>query len=290
MLPTPIHTLDRRRPWPGFALLTALLSALSAAGPASAGGRDLRDFTPSQQLSAGEVEIQTFHNVYTQTEFFDDDGKRRDAGGRSTYYTGTFSFTSGWRPRFNPGIDLTLRHVTDETFPAGNDSRTRLTAVTPRLEWAPFRRFPAVSWETGLRIPLSSDLEGRSGDPFLDWDDLIWTNRIFFDVRFGPETWAYLESGAQVRFDDDQNDIQITTPVKAIVNANVSRRWSVYVPLDVSPDWVGSARGNFYSQAGAGLKYRPVGWLELEALATWFPFGRNAGAGRTFNLGLRTVR
>jgi hypothetical protein len=64
----------------------------------------------------------------------------------------------------------------------------------------------------------------------------------------------------------------------------------VFAPLEVAPDWIGEPRGNYWSQAGAGLKFRPARSVEIETLLTWFPRGRNAGAGRTFNLGARWLR
>jgi hypothetical protein len=99
----------------------------------------------------------------------------------------------------------------------------------------------------------------------------------------------YLEAGGSVRMAGDAS--QLTTPFKAIVTWEPSPRWSLYVPVEIAPDWLGDSSGSFYSQAGLGGKVRPRrGDVELEALWTAFPAGRNAGAGQTFNLGVRFVR
>ncbi|GJM44499.1 MAG: hypothetical protein DHS20C21_13410 [Gemmatimonadota bacterium] len=262
-------------------LVTLMLAAPGAA-------RDFRSYTPSSLLAPGEWEIQTFHNVYTQTAFFDDNGKRTDSGARATYYTGLLAVTMG-RSGWNPGVDLVLRSVDDGAFAGGNASRTALSAVEPRVELTPFRRYPRLSVETGVRIPLGSDLEGDASRPFLDWDDPIWNTHIFFDQELGEQLFAYFEGGTQLRWDRGASDVQLTTPLKAILNLIPTERWTLYLPLEVAPDWIGDPRGNYYSQVGLGAKYRPVPAVELETLGTVFPFGRNAGAGATLNLGIRII-
>ncbi len=254
--------------------------------------RDLRDYTPSTLLLPGEAEVRTFHNVYTQTEFFDDDGTRQDAGARSTYYTGSVSMTWGWRRNVNPGFDLILRHVSDNTFPAAASDRTGITAIEPRVEFIPLQEFSAVALQTGLRFPIGSDLEGDGTRPFLDWDDVVWNNRLSMDWTFSSDFYVYLESGARIRFgsDDGTDDGQVTVPTKVIPNYHVSDRWTTYLTFETESDWVGDAAGNYFVQTGLGAKYRPRPWLELETLVTTFPAGVNAGAGRTMNLGLRILR
>jgi hypothetical protein len=99
----------------------------------------------------------------------------------------------------------------------------------------------------------------------------------------------YLELGAFARLAGDGS--QVTSPAKAILNWEPDERWTVYAPVEVAPDWLGDAAGNYYSQIGLGAKYRPGnGDSEIEVLWTTFPSGRNAGAGQTVNLGLRFLR
>jgi hypothetical protein len=252
--------------------------------------RDLRDYTPSTLLLPGEAEVQTFHNLYTQTEYFDDQGERQDAGGRATYYTGVFSVTWGWKRNVNPGVDLVLRHVNDGTFPEASATRTGITAVEPHLEFIPLPEFPNVALRTGIRFPVGSDLEGNGTSPFLDWDDLLWNNRLSTDWNFTPDFYIYLEAGARVRYDSAADDVQVTMPTKFLPTFHVSDRWSGYVTFEYESDFVGDAAGNYFTQVGAGAKYRPRPWVELETLFTTFPFGVNSGAGRTMNLGVRILR
>jgi hypothetical protein len=70
-------------------VLGILAAAALAAVPGSGWTRDLRSYGPSTLLAPGESELKLFHNLYTQTRFFDDDGDRLDQGARSTWYTGT---------------------------------------------------------------------------------------------------------------------------------------------------------------------------------------------------------
>lgn len=271
----------------GIGLLLGLLLGPAPAGPAW--GRDLRDYGPSALLAPGESELKIFHNLYTQTEFFDEDGNRTDQGARSTWYTGTASLRWGWREGWNPGIELTVRHVKDRTRLPDFDSRSGLTAVTPNLQLLPSARVPSVTVRTGLRIPLRSDLEGDAREPFLDFEDPAWTLQLLHDRIVGPGLRLYLEAGSFLRIAGD--DSQLTTPLKAIVNLEPGERWTLYVPLEVSPDWWGDGGGDYFTQAGIGGKLRPAdGSAEVEVLWTAFPMGRNAGAGQTFNLGVRFVR
>lgn len=266
------------------ATFAALAVPLLAAGSAAA--LDLADVTPSSLLEEGDVEIKTFHGVYAQSASFDADGRRRDEP-RSTYYTGLLSVTAGTGGAWNPGVDLTLRSVTNDAFPPAGRSRTALTAVAPRVRVAPLRSFPAVALETGVRIPVGRDLEGTAESPYLDWGDPIWITRLLADLRLGGSWTAWVEAGTQLRADFGAGDAQLTTPLQALLNWWPRPGWTVYVPLGVAPDWLGDARGNYWSQTGLGVKFRPSGGVEIEVLGTVLPLGRNAGAGSSVAVGLR---
>lgn len=279
-----------------------LLAVLLAASPARGARRDLREYSPSALLRPGESELKLFHNLYTQTEFFDDDGSRVDQteladedgdgvdqGVRSTWYTGTGTLRWGWRPRLNGVLEITVRAVKDETRRSDFDGRSGLTAFSPRVQLLPWNAVPSLTLQTGFRIPLGSELEGDGKRPFLDFADPFWTAQLLYDRSVSPSVRLYLEGGGFVRMSGD--DSQLTTPVKAIFNYEPSAAWSLYLPAEISPDWLGDASGNYFTQVGVGAKLRPGdGATELEALWTVFPAGRNAGAGQTFNLGIRFVR
>ena len=169
-------------------------------------------------------------------------------------------------------------------------SRTGITAVAARVELAPLASRPGLSVESGVRIPVGPDRDGGPDTPFLDWDDPFWNTRVFLDRPLAANVYAYLEAGTQLRWDRDADDFQLTTPLQVIVNFLPGRRWTVYVPLQAAPDWIGDPRGNYWSQTGLGLKFRPAPTLEVEALGTVFPLGRNAGAGSNVGVGVRLLR
>jgi hypothetical protein len=271
---------------PRGAMIAGLLLATLCAGHARA--LDLVSTTPASLLREGEIEAKLQFARYTQTEYFDDRG-RRTAGARATYTTGTLSILVGSSGAWNPGVEITLRSVRDDAFPSETRSRTTLTAVHPRVKLAPWRRLPTLSVETGLRLPVAHGLGGSSRRPFLDWDDPIWNTRLLLDLRLRRAMYAYLEAGAALRVDAHAGDAQLTTPLQAILNWIPVERWTFYVPVAVAPDWIGDPRGDYWSQIGLGAKFRPRSDVELEALATTLPAGRNAGAGRNLLLGVRVA-
>ncbi len=50
-----------------------------------------------------------------------------------------------------------------------------------------------------------------------------------------------------------------------------------------------SFNNSYFNQTGIGAKYLLLQNLELEGLITKFLFGKNSGAGTTFNLGIRII-
>ena len=251
---------------------------------------DLRDYGPSSLLAPGETEVRLWESYYTQTAYFDDDGERTDSGARSSWHTGMLWLSRGWRPAVEPGVELVLRSVDDGTFPDGEGTRTAVTQVTPSVQWAPLPRRPWLTFRTGVAIPTGDDYDGSDGRPFLDFGDWIVVQQVFADLTLSRRLQAYLETGGWLRFDRSQDDVQLTTPLKSVLNWHGGELWTLYLAADAAPDWVGDARGNFYSQLGVGGKLRPAASFELEGLVTTFPRGKNSGAGNAFNLGVRWVR
>jgi hypothetical protein len=277
------------------ALWITLLSAgalplgVDASAPGDdAGARDLRSLTPSALLAPGDSEFQLFHNLYTQTEFFDADGERTDQGGRSTYYTAILSTKRGWTSRVNLGLDVLVKSVWDDRFADDRDSRTAVTAVVPNVVLSPAPSLDRLAIETGVSIPTASDLDGADGRPFLDEGDVAWLVSVYCDVPIAERVLAYLQAGSVTRFADDGT--QLTTPLLAFLNFYASDRWTITAPLEASIRWVRGGSEDWYTQVGVGAKFLVSPSVELETIATVFPAGRNTGAGRTINLGIRLLR
>jgi len=67
-------------------------------------------------------------------------------------------------------------------------------------------------------------------------------------------------------------------------------RWALYGLAEFNPTWGNGGISAVYYQNGLGVKYQVSPALELEGLYTTFLAGKTAGAGRTFNIGLRFQR
>ena len=81
---------------------------------------------------------------------------------------------------------------------------------------------------------------------------------------------------------------QFFTPLKAIVSFFPNRVFTLYGLMEVAPFW-GSEDivSAYYTQTGIGGKIQVSRSFEIEVLLTTFPFGKNQGAGKTYNVGAR---
>ncbi len=261
--------------------------------------QSLQSYTPSTLLSPGQLEIKQFNNVYTQTAFFDQEGNRQEDNYRSTYYTGILNILYGEATRVNIGMDMFFKSVRVDDrsskfinvfrFAGEPSSRTALASVAPKLKVAPFSSVPRLAVQTALVIPVVSDLEGRNNNkPFLDYDALQWWTQIFYDYSLNTRWLIYLETGAFFRFESNRTDF--VTPMKFFLNFYPSQRWTLYLPLELTPTWKsGGGWASYYTQVGGGIKFLISSFVELEALYTVFPAGKNNGAGQTYNLGVRII-
>ena len=248
------------------------------------------------------MDIKIFNNLYTQTAFFNDSGKRTDGGRRDTYFTSIISINIGYKPTLNFGLDLYPKAVrvgsSDSSpfdvlqFTTDNQSRTALAAIAPKVKFTPFKKVPGLAFQSSLYIPVSSDLEGaQSGRPFLDFDDpQIWT-QAFYDLSLNPSLLVYLEGGVFFRYDNTGTNAasEWVFPTKAILNYFATPRWTLYGVTEVTPFW-NKNFGSLYTQVGAGIKFLVAPRFEIEMLATTFPLGVNKGAGQTYNFGFRFIR
>ena len=124
---------------------------------------------------------------------------------------------------------------------------------------------------------------------YLDFGDPVITGRLQHDRFHSPKFYGYYEFGGRLRLDRDADEAQLTTPLKAILHYIPANRVTLTLPLEIAPDWIGDGAGTFYTQVGVGAKYRLQPNLELEAIGTIFPYGKNSGAGVTGNFGVRYV-
>jgi len=261
--------------------------------------KNLQTYTPSTLLKPGQIEAKIFNNLYTQTEFFDEDSKKKAQNNRSTYFTGIINSLYGITPNINIGIDFYLKSVRNDTensspfslfnFSTGANSRTALAQFGPKIKISPFKSYRNLAFQSTFLFPLESDLDGSENDdsPYLDVDGMQWWTQVFYDYSFEKDFLLYLESGVFLRFDSENEDFYI--PLKAFINYYPSRNWTIYFPVEYTSYWKDASVPAFYTQLGLGGKYQLTSNFELEILLTKFIFGKNQGAGSTYNFGIRFI-
>jgi hypothetical protein len=261
----------------------------------------VQKYTPGALLQVGQVEIKVFNNLYTQTRFFDDKSQLTPAGGRQTYFSIIFEGLYGLSNQLNIGIDAFFRsvHVGPSTisplevfkFQVNERARTALTRIGPKIKFAPLTKVPELSMQSTVFFPLAPDLQGvNRPQPYLDYDGYVWWNRVFYDKSISSQ-WQLFAEGDLFGYVDrhfEKNNSAVRTPLKLFLTYFPLPTVSVYGMSEWNPAYgLETMITSHYLQSGIGGKYQLTSALELELLYTNFWWGRQAGAGQTFNIGLR---
>ena len=264
---------------------------------------NLQTYTPSVLLKKGQIEVQLFNNIYTQTSYSDVNGDHIDLNGRSSYYTGFMRFLIGTSKssKINIGFDINLKSVRNDpdasssffkVLKFGNDSisRTALTSLGPKIKISPFNNFKGFSIQSAFWIPVTKDLEGKeSGKPWLAWDRYTWWNQFFYDKTLSDKFQIFAEADLLFRFERDfeLKNTMVDIPLSTFVNYFPIKNATLYAMVQYSPTVTSSS--TFYVQVGVGGKYQITKHLNIELLYTDFIYSKNSGTGQTFNLGLRFI-
>lgn len=271
-------------------------------GPGQKSRSNLAAYTPSVLLPKRGIELKIFNNLYSQTAFFNEEGKRTRINQRQSYFTTIIQFLYGVSKhrRLNIGFDINLKsvHIGPHpgtspfdlfSFNGGDLQRTAITTVGPKLKVAPFRSIPRLSIQSSLLFPVSDDLEGTESDkPFLEYQRTVWWTQVFFDFDLASRLQVFSELDFLLRFKNGLEDPQFLMPVSVFLNYFPGSRMTVYTMLQYSPTL--SSSSTYYTQWGVGSKFQLTHNLELELLATTFFAGSNAGAGVTYNIGFRYIK
>lgn len=272
---------------------------------------NVQTYTPSVLLQPGQTELSIFNNIYTQEGYRDSDSKFVDAGQQQTYYTGTIQFNYGAskNSRFNFGLDLNIQSVRldpnqnasffkvlqfEDTF----FSRTAITNIGPRIKWKPLEAANGFSLSSAFWIPLADSMENY---PFLAWDRYTWWNQFFYDQKLTEKTRLFAEADLLFRFPRYNNQsILLSIPTSLFLSWFPTDKSTVYVMSQYSPEFVRqpdmpavgaqSYYNSYFLQSGGGAKYQILPKLQLEFLYTNFIASQNAGAGATWNLGIKYIR
>ena len=270
--------------------------------PGTASQSSLETYTPAVLLPSGGFEIKIFNNLYTQTAFRDINGDRVQLDQRQSYYTASIQLLYGISKhrRLNIGLDLNLKSVFFDTDRqgspfsifsfSGDNQRTAITTVGPKIKIAPFKSLPQFSLQSSFLFPVSPNLEGGAGEPFLEYQRSVWWTQLFFDFYLSDRVKVFSESDFLLRFKRkaESSKTQVVMPTSVFLNY-FPRSWvTVYGMVQYAPTINESS--TYYWQTGVGGKFQLTANLELELLVTSFIAGSNSGAGVTYNIGLRYIK
>lgn len=289
----------------------------------------IQSYTPSKLLEQGQLELQLFNNLYTQTAFRDENRNKVNLGQRQNYFTGLINILFGVHKdrKLNVGMDINLRSVrfdTEDSSPfkalgfRNNDinNRTGISSLGPTVKFAPFKN-PNLSIKSSFLFPLVEDSEsdgigdtGSSERPWFDWNRYTWWNQLFFDKNIGLNWQLFLEADLLFRFAKSANaypndlpkEDLLDTPLSSFLSYFPSEKSTVYIMLQYSPRFgfnkVDTTNGTKsfdfhaigdFAQTGLGFKYQIVPKIGLEISYTNFFTSSSQGAGSTFNLGIRYI-
>ena len=219
---------------------------------------NLQAYTPSTLLKPGQIEIKFFNNLYTQTAFYDEEGKKQELNERSTYYTGIINFLYGLTQDVDIGFDIFIKSVFIDTtrgspfaifrFESGSNSRSAVAQIGPKVKISPFKSIRNLAIQSVVLFPLVSDLDGsdQTDEPFLDVDGGQWWTQIFYDYAFSNDFLLFFDTGVFIRFGSTFDDF--FTPFKVFLNYFPSNRWTVYFMNEFNAFWKDSSVSAYYNQ------------------------------------------
>ncbi|MDP4952731.1 MAG: hypothetical protein NWQ53_03725, partial [Flavobacteriales bacterium] len=238
-----------------------------------------------------------FNNLYTQAT-----GDGNQLNSRSNFFTTFLTSLYGVSDRFNAGVELRYRRVSNTGFPASpltvfeddarNASRQSLATIGPKIRWAPVPKWGNFSIQSAFWFPLENDLEGAEGKSYIDWNGFTSWTQIMNDFTIGQSfsvftevdfLWEDIGTGGE---NVDLN--RISTPVTLIASYFPEPKTTLYLLNGFSPYW--SPNLDWFYQVGAGAKYQFSRNFEIEFLYTKFTNSfllENNGRASTFNFGIR---
>lgn len=273
----------------------------------------------SRLYSKGQYEAHVFNNYFTASDLpqFEEDFEKR-----SNFYTLWGQFLYGYSDNLNIGFDIRLRSVNQnfrenssswEAFKFKNDglvvdstgelyySRVALTGIGPKIKYQPLKNIPNITFQHTLLIQLGADLEGSESEGYIDWNNPILINQIFYDQDLGSNLSLFLEAGLTIEsfggslFRQAEGFNQVSTPVNIIFSYFMDDRSTLYGLLNATPRWANTVdedlelmrRSDPFNQFGIGYKYFFTDDLQMEVLYTAFNGSIPGRKASTFNLGFR---
>lgn len=261
--------------------------------------RQLLDASSALQLGKGGWEFKWYNQLYTQTSFFDSEGKAVEQSQRSSYLSSILNVSYGLGPRVNVGVDAWLQSVALTPresspfallgFPSGPDSRTALTAIGPRIRVSPARKWHGLV-QSSFLFPVAQDPEGRNnGKPYLATENFIWWTQAYQNFPIGNRFQLYGELGAYWSV-PHRGPGHFAMPATAIFSWFPKNKVSLMALAQFWPGLGGRPFSFWWAQTGLGSKIALSDSFLIELMYGRFIAGKlSAGKANTFNLGLRYV-
>jgi len=263
---------------------------------------NVQAYTPSVLLQPGQWEAKHYNNLYTQTVAFDAEGMRETLGQRGTWFASINSVMTGVSDRWNVGGEVWVRSVrigepTESAFNLfrfqnNNMARTGVAYAGPKVKWLPFAKQKRISLQSTFLIPVAANLQGdMRNQPWLDRDRYLWVTQLLWDHQLASKWQVFIDAAVWASF-DREGDAQghlVESPVKGFLSYFPNSRLTFFAMTEYWPIYgTEQLLSGYFVQAGVGGKVQIIpGLLEGEMQTTQFVAGRQQGAGRTLNAGLR---
>ncbi len=265
---------------------------------------NIQAYTPSVLLKRNQWEYKFFNNLYTQTKGFDKDGNKVNYHSRSTYFSSINQFLIGISPKLSIGGDVWIKSVRNDSetsspfavlkFENTPKTRTAISSVGPKIKIAPFKKLVHLAIQSTFLIPVLKDQEGvLNGKPYLSADRYLLITQFYYDYSIGNKFQLFFQLAPWLSVNKTfvAKSINLATPVDVFLSWFPSKRVTVYIQNEFWPSYNEIGISSWFRQEGVGLKFQLIpGLLETEVLYTKFTMGVNAGAGQTFNFGVRIIR
>ena len=271
-------------------------------GQGNTESQNLQDYTPSILINKGQTEFKLFNSLYTQTQFFNTESNKLDAGGRSTFFTSIAEYNYGLSSTFSIGGELWFRSVYSgaETssitnvlrFTNSTQSRTGINLAGIKIKLNPIKKWKQFSVQTGLLLSVISDPQSDKLDrPFLDNNRHLWITKLLFDKKLSEKFQVFTQLSTWVSIDKNlgEENTNIATPVDLFISYFPTKKVTIYLQNQIWPTIGDDGLSSYFIQEGLGLKYQLFKGVELETSYTSFIIGKDTGAGQTFNFGVRIL-
>ena len=103
-------------------LIGLLLQTHTISGQKEIERKNVQDYTPSLLINKGQTEFKLFNSLYTQSQFFNTENEKMDAGGRSNFFTSIIEYNYGVSSKVTLGGEVWYRAVsksTEKSSPTG---------------------------------------------------------------------------------------------------------------------------------------------------------------------------